>query len=149
MLAALVISGAALHIFVTASRTGVLEIRDTFSGRLYGRWPVDENGGFAIEFIHSVNQSPVRESFRVEDGRLVLESVRFYSFGAGIQSDLGEGQTLSQDGDAMIISGFNVPLNELNLIVGTVSDHLLFINNNVISLRELCGRNAQITIRYR
>ena len=91
----------------------------------------------------------MRESFRVENGRLVLESVRFYSFGAGMQSDLGEGQTLSQDGDAMIISGFSAPLNELNLIVGTVSDHLLFIGNEIVSLRELCGRNAQITIRHR
>ena len=124
-------------------------MRGTGSGRVYGRWPVAEFGEFAIEFVHSVNQSPVRETFRIKDGLLVLESVRFYSFGAGVQSELGEGQKLSRDGDAMIISGFDFSLKEINLIVGTVSDHLLFINNEVVSLRELCGRNAQITIQYR
>jgi hypothetical protein len=30
--------------------------------------------------------------------------------------------------------------------VGTVSDHILYINGQAISLRELCGRNAHITI---
>ena len=128
---------------------GVLEIRNTASGRLYGRWQLEEYGEFAIEFVHSVNQSPVRENFRVKDGRLLLESVRFYSFGAGMQSNLEEGQVLSRDGDAMIISGFGISWKELHMIVGTVSDHLLFINSDVISLSELAGRNAQITLRYR
>jgi len=147
-----VISGAALYIFHfrDGSKASVLEIRDTGSGRVLGRWPLDERGEFAIEFIHSVNQSPVRETFRVEDGRLWLQGVRFYSFGAGIQSDLGEGQELSRDGDAMVISGFSASFRELNYIVG--SDHFLFINNEVISLREIAdkfGGNAHITIRYR
>lgn len=139
-----------MYIFfsVTASQTGVLEIRST-SGRLYRRWPLEESGEFAIEFIHSVNQSPVRETFRLEDGRFALDSVRFYSFGAGIQSDVGKGQKLSRDGDAMILSGFDISIKELNLIVGTVSDHLLFIGNEIVSLRELCGQNTRITIRYR
>ena len=151
ILAALVISGAVLFIFFFggSTGTGILEVRSTGSGRVLGSWPLDEFGEFAVEFTHSVNQSPVRETFRVKDGRLVLESVRFYSFGAGIQSDLEEGQKLSRDGDAMILSGFKVSFSELSFIIGTVSDHVLFINNEIISLRERFGTNAQITIRYR
>ena len=133
--------------FTRSQETGVLEVSGTASGRVYGRWPLGEFGEFAIEFMHSVNQSPIRETFRIEDGMLALESVRFYSFGAGVQSDLGAGQTLSRDGDAMIISGFDFSLKEINLIAGT--GHFLLINNELISLQELCGRNAQITIRYR
>ena len=149
MLAALV-SGAVLFIAHFANReTGVLEVRGTDSGRVYGRWSLGESAEFSIEFVHSVNQSPVRETFRVKDRMLVLESVRFYSFGAGVQSDLGEGQKLTRDGDAMVISGFDFSLKKINLIVGTVSDHILFVNDKIISLRELCGRNAQVTIRYR
>jgi len=75
--------------------------------------------------------------------------VRFYSFGAGMQSDLEEGQTLSRDGDAVVISGLNRTFTELNYIVGTISDHLLLINGRSISLRELCGRNAHVTLRIR
>jgi len=135
-----------LH-FNDSQISGVLEIRNAGSGRVYGRWQLDEPGRFAIEFTHSVNRSPVRETFQIENGMLALESVRFYAFGAGIQSDLEEGQTLSQDGDAMILFGFDFSLKKLNLIVGT--GHLLLINDKTVSLEELCGRNTQITIQYR
>jgi hypothetical protein len=126
----------------------VLEIRDSETGKVYGRWPLEENGEFSIEFIHSVNQSPVREFFSDENGMIRLRAVRFFSFGAGMKSDLDGGLTFSRDGDAMVISGYTTTFkdNELNYIVGTVSDHLLYISGETISLRQLCGRNAHINI---
>jgi hypothetical protein len=133
-----------------AKQTGpVLEIRDTGSGKVYGKWLLKENGEFAIEFIHSVNKSPVREFFGAENGMIRVKAVRFYSFGAGMQSDLDGDLKFSRDGDAMVISGYNTSFKELNYIVGTVSDHLLFINGATVSLRELCGKNAHINIRLK
>ena len=126
----------------------LLELRDTASGKLYGAWQLAENS-FAVEFIHSVHQNPVREIFGVEGKTIRPQAVRFYNFGAGMQSDLEEGQSLSRDGDALIISGYNGSFERLNYIVGTVSDHLLYINNSIISLRELCGRNAHVTIQVK
>jgi len=77
-------------------------------------------------------------------------ATRFFSFGAGMQSDLEGDLTISRDGDAMVISGYKTSFKELNYIVGTVSDHLLFIydktNIETVSLRELCGKNAHINI---
>jgi hypothetical protein len=130
-------------------------IRDADSGRIYGKWPFavqtagEDAGKFSIEFVHSVNNSPVRESFAISrDGSITATEVRFFSFGAGMQSALEEGQRLSRDGDALVITGITeAPRRELNYIVGTVSDHLLYINNESVSLRELCGRNAHIRIR--
>jgi hypothetical protein len=132
-----------------AGQNGViLEIRDAESGKVYGRWPLEKEDEFSIEFIHSVNQSPVREFYGAENGMIRLRSVRFFSFGAGMKSDLDGGLSFSRDGDAMVISGYTTTFkdNELNYIVGTVSDHLLFINGETISLRQLCGRNAHINI---
>lgn len=123
----------------------ILEIRDADSGHRFGVWPL-EGGEFAVEFVHSVNQSPVRETFKAEGSLIRPVSVRFFSFGAGMQSDLEEGQTLSREGDALVITGFDRTFTELNYIVGTVSDHLLYINDEPISLRSLCGRNAHIRI---
>jgi len=123
-----------------------LEIRDSESGKVYERLAVDRGGEFAIEFIHSVNQSPVRETFKLEGNNIRPVSVRFYSFGAGMQTSLEEGQTMERDGDAMVITGFNRTFTGLNYIVGTVSDHLLIVNGDTISLRELCGKNAHINI---
>jgi hypothetical protein len=129
--------------------SGVLVISDAGSGRVYGRWPLEGEGEFSVEFIHSVNQSPVRDTFRVENGRIRPVAAKFYSFGAGMQAGLEDGQELTREGDAMIITGFKTSFSEIDYIVGTVSDHILFINDERISLRDLCGRNAHITIRIR
>jgi hypothetical protein len=102
-----------------------------------------------------VNNSPVRETFAVNrDGFIVPVEARFYSFGAGMPSapEEGGGGRLSRDGDALVLSGFadagaETGRRKLNYIVGTVSDHLLYINNEAVSLRNLCGRNAHITIQ--
>jgi hypothetical protein len=60
---------------------------------------------------------------------------------------IGEGQILEYGDDgSMIVSGFERRMDNLSYIVGTVSDHTLYINNESISLRELCGRNA--TVRF-
>ena len=150
-LVALVFGGAAVykyHFRSSERKSPVLMIRDSDSGKLYGKWPL-ENAEFSIEFIHSVNQSPVREKFRVQDKKIMPQETLFYSFGAGMQSDIEPGQIMSRDGDALIISGFDTAYTELNYIVGTVSDHILSIEGRLpmaISLRELCGQNAHITL---
>jgi hypothetical protein len=131
------------------SRESRLVIIDAGSGKVYGKWPVSDTDIFSIEFIHSVNQSPVRESFRVERKMIHLQQVRFFSFGAGMPDELEEGLQMSRDGDAIIVSGYNTSFEELNYIVGTVSDHVLGIGNEEISLRDLCGRNAHVTISVR
>ena len=148
ILAALVVSGSAIFTVFSRSKNQFLEIRDTDSGKLYGKWPFKEFDEFAVEFIHSVHQSPVREIFIVKDKMIQPVAVNFSSFGAGMQSDLEEGQTLSRDGDALVIKGFSSSFRELNYIAGTVSDHVLFINGDTVSLQKLCGKNARITIRY-
>ena len=120
-----------------------MEIRNANTGRIYGKWPLQETGEFAIEFIHSVHQSPVRETFVVEGGMIRPEVVRFSSFGAGMRSDIEEGQKLSRDGEYLLITGFGYSSRELNYITGT---HVLFINGEKIILSDLCGKNAHITI---
>jgi hypothetical protein len=142
-----------LSFFAAAVLTGCrgdsgqfLVIKGADSRKVYGRWQMPEAGEFAVEFIHSVNQSPVMETFKVEKKRIYIQSVRFSSLGAGMLNGLDEGLQMVKDGDQIIIYGFDVSFEELNYIVGTVSDHLLLINGTEVSLRDLCGRNAHITI---
>jgi hypothetical protein len=151
VVAVLVITGAASLAGCISynPRLPGLVIRDSDSGKVYGSWAAEEGSEFAVEFIHSVHLSPVRDTFRIEGGWIRPVETRFYSFGAGMQTDLEEGQRLSREGDAMIITGFTSSFKELQFIVGTVSDHILFIKNERISLRDLCGRNAHITIGLR
>ena len=122
-------------------------IADADSGRVYNRQLIKNGGEFAIEYIHSVHQSPVREIFAVDTMKIKPVAARFFSFGAGMQTELEEGQQMSRDGEAFVITGYNRVFTELNYIVGTVSDHLLIMNGESISLRELCGKNARVTVR--
>ncbi|GHV36920.1 hypothetical protein AGMMS49546_03280 [Spirochaetia bacterium] len=129
-----------------------LVIADSDSGHIFWQKNVHDGDEFSVEFIHSVNQTPVRDTFCIEGrrpNRLLIKPVStlFYNFGAGMQTDLPEGQTLTRRGDALVISGFTQSFNELNFIVGTVSDHIFFFGDEEISLRNLCGRNAHITFR--
>ncbi len=98
-----------------------------------------------MEFIHSVNRSPVIDVYELRpDGVYVVETI-YYGFGAGVQTELLPGQTLAygQDG-AMIVSGFEQKIPRLSYIVGTVSDHVLTIGEQRVSLRALCGKNSTV-----
>jgi len=127
----------------------VIEIADSSSGKVYGRQLIKNEDEFSIEFTHSVNNSAVREIFKAEGKNIKSLAVRFYSFGAGMQTELDEGLTMTRDGEAYVISGFNKTFKELNYIVGTVSDHLLITGDDCVSLRDMCGKNAHVTLRIR
>ncbi|GHV67725.1 hypothetical protein AGMMS49928_05410 [Spirochaetia bacterium] len=152
LLAVLLVSGAAIAAAVVRGKQSppqLLVLGDAVSGKVYGSWPLADGGEFAIEFIHSVNQSPVRETFK-RDGKIFRPvETRFSSFGAGMQTEPGEGEVMSRDGDFLIITGFTRSFDELNYIVGTVSDHVLYINGGELSLRDLCGKNAHVNIHIK
>ena len=66
-------------------------------------------------------------------------------FRSGVQTEILEGQTLTYgEHGEMIVSGFNLEMPHLSYIVGTVSDHVLTLNGQEISLRELCGKNSTV-----
>ena len=74
----------------------------------------------------------------------------YAAFGAGVQSELEEGQTLEYDEKGnIVVSGFDTPFPKVTYVVGTVSDHLLCIEGESISLTELCGKNAHVTFELR
>ena len=103
---------------------------------------------FSVEFIHSVNQTPVKDTYIIEDNQIRAYSTTYRSFGAGVQTALEEGQTMTYDDDGnMVITGFDITYDPLRYIVGTVSDHILTIDGKEISLRDLCGRNAKVVFQ--
>lgn len=98
-----------------------------------------------------MHKTPVTDTFTVVEpvettvkwAFLPLES-RFYDFGAGMASQLNAGETMSLEDGAIVIRGFSHTLPQLNYIVGTVSDHWLYIKGQKLSLRDMCGKNAHV-----
>ena len=101
---------------------------------------------FSVEFIHSVNQTPLRDTYIIENGEIRAHSTLYRSFGAGVQTALEGDQKMTYDEDGnMIITGFDITYDPLRYIVGTVSDHILTLGGEEISLRDMCGRNARVS----
>jgi len=117
-------------------------------GRTYASIPFEAEQEFAVSFIHSVNKTEVKEGYYIDNnGIIILDYCVYYGFGAGVATEVPEGGSLTTLSDgSMLMSGFEMPIQQLSYVVGTVSDHILYINGEELSLRELCGRNN--TVRF-
>ena len=51
-------------------------------------------------------------------------------------------------GWAMVIRNIHQDRTNVGYIVGTVSDHVLNVNGEDVSLRDLCGKNAPVRFNY-
>lgn len=118
--------------------------------KIIASFEAEEGTEFSVEFIHSVNKSPVRDVFKVVGGELVADRTIYSAFGAGVQTEIMDGQTLEFDEEGnMVVSGFGTVFPRVDYLVGTVSDHILEIQGESISLRDLCGRNAHVYFELR
>lgn len=144
--AAVIILVAAALVLVSVFRAGsYLTLRDADSGRVYARYRVSDGDEFSVGFVHSVNKSPVVDFYEIHDQNIYVVKTVYYGFGAGVETELGTGETLTYGADgSMIVSGFDREMTELRYFVGTVSDHTLTIGAQSISLRDLCGRNSPV-----
>jgi len=122
-----------------------LTFTDVDTGEVYARFPVAEGDCFAIGFLHSVNKTPVLDVYYVEHGTLYVEQTIYYSFGAGVQTELNPGETLSYGVDgSMIISNIhkNFEQTGLTYLIGAASDHTFFLGavmEEYVGLRGLVG----------
>ncbi len=146
------IAAAVLMIFITAAAFFIsmlsakyLVLYDSDTGVTYITEKADEGLMFSVEFVHSVNQTPVKDTYIIEKSEIRAYSTVYRSFGAGVQTALEGNQKMSYDEEGnMVITGFDITYDPLRYIVGTVSDHILTLNGEEISLRNMCGRNARV-----
>lgn len=122
-----------------------LVLRNGDTDEEFARFRVSEGDEFSVTFIHSVNQYPLTDVYEIRDHKIYVVRTIYNNFGAGVQTEIEEGQTLEiNENGEMVVSGFNQEMPWLSYIVGTVSDHTLKVNGEEISLRELCGRNSKV-----
>ena len=149
-------------------------VRDNASGAVYASYQIEPGKQIGSGFIHSVNLYPLLDIFVVgEDGVLYAETTIYYQFGAGVQTELNQGETFSigEDG-ALVVDNIHQPFEELTSSAGGVSDRTLLLGTvsqdypeikdqigvytgkletqvggtRVISLSELCGKDSIITL---
>ncbi len=142
----MVIIASSVFIYKTLSSPRLI-LRSGKTDKILAAYSVNEGDEFSVTFVHSVNRSPVTDVYEIRGGAIYVTRTIYYSFGAGVQTQIESGQTLEYGADgSMIVSGFQRRMDNLSYIVGTVSDHILKIGAESVSLGELCGRNA--TVRF-
>lgn len=177
--AAAVIAVIIAAAFYLNTRAGwYLTLTDGKSGEVYGRYRMEDGDTFSVGFIHSVNKNPVIDVYHLEDHEIFVEETIYYSFGAGVQTELNPGETLTYgDGGCMIVGNIHKGFGGMGLryIVGSVSDHSLILGDlsecyedlrhvvgvftdrteqtldnglRVISLGNLCGRHSVVSFSY-
>ena len=143
----IIVSIIAAALFISPHR--FLTVRDRDSREVYARYPLSEGGRFSVTFKHSVNLSPVTDVYVIEGGDIYVEETVYYHFGAGVQTQLNEGETLTYGEDgSMIVGNIHQLRTNVGYIVGTVYDHVLQVNGQEISLRDLCGKNTALRFNY-
>lgn len=132
-----------------ATKESELVLRSGKTGEVFARYPLSEGDRFTVTFIHSVNQKPYSDTYQIEQGKIYVEETRYAEFGAGVQTELNAGETLStgKNGE-IVVSNIHKEIPHLSYIVGTVSDHILTMGKKKVSLRDLCGRNANVVFTF-
>ncbi len=139
----LIITAAA--VFIKTASADYLVLYNADTGERYITEKAEEGMMFSVEFIHSVNKTPVKDTFVIESGEIRAYSTTYRSFGAGVQTALEGNQKMTYDEQGnMIITGYDITYDPLRYCVGTVSDHILTLGGEEISLRNMCGRSERV-----
>lgn len=149
-IAAVVLLTAAVAVILAAVYSSTrLVICDRDSGKIYTEYDIIDGEEFSISFIHSVNITEVTDVYYADGDTIVCDKCIYSSFGAGMPTEWEENWQVSYEGDKITISGLDIRQKEVTYIVGTVYDHILHIDGKNIVLNELCGKNAEITLKIK
>lgn len=136
---------AALAIF---SKPSSLVLKNAETGQTIARYPLSDSDIFSVTFVHSVNQSPITDYYKKGEGdSLTLFATKYHAYGAGIPESWPEDAHIETSPDGIYVSNLHISLPDVTYIVGTVSDHTLCIGGKTISLRDLCGKNAEVLFK--
>ena len=136
--AALAVLAALAFSFMFAGGPPYLVLANDETGAVLLRHPAYQGQEFSISYIHSVNQSPVKEIYTIDGGRIVLTALEFEAFGAGMPTQLKPGQALIHLPDGgMRIEGFDRTIDQLRYMIPHGTDITLTLGERQISLSSL------------
>ncbi|MGB9963569.1 DUF1850 domain-containing protein [Halobacterium hubeiense] len=132
-LAAVAVVLVALAGGAAALSTGkVLVVEDVDTGERYVTEPVDDGSTVQLQYMHSVEKTPVNDVYRVDGDALVNTRMEFESYGWGLPSRVNVTNvngTFVYDPAEPIIT-----LDSLSVSPGRIADHTLVVDDRRIDL---------------
>lgn len=118
-------------------------------GKISKKYKMHLGDIFSITFHHSVNNTDVTDFYKFDKkGNIYVYETKYYSFGAGVPTELNENQTIIYNDDgSMSIKNINKKIDTLSYYISSLYDHKLKINDgNEISLWDVVGKETKITL---
>lgn len=126
----------------------MLVIEDRHTEEVYLEEPLGVDGTFSVSYTHSVNKSEVEEYYCWQDQQIVLYKSRYNNFGAGVATELAQGEELYTDEQGfMVIDRMQVPIDTLAYRIGTISDHVLHIGEKSWHLKTLAPSLTSVVFK--
>lgn len=113
----------ATAVVVPGLATAQVVVVETADGTELVSVPAEDGTEVTIEYTHSVERTPVRDVYVVDDGDLVMDRTEFRSFGAGLPSH-ASGQ---REGDAYVHRPPDQRHETLIVATGHVAGHDLVV----------------------
>ncbi|NLG78690.1 MAG: DUF1850 domain-containing protein [Firmicutes bacterium] len=147
------LAALALAVLVAAAAALVpafegLEVREWRTGRLlyFARMPAGSR--FEVQFIHSVERTPVREILAAgPDLVIYLVETVYESFGAGLPTTADEGARLVLEDGKIRITGLHRRIGELVLSVSPVPGHALVVSGETVTLADLARPGTALSVK--
>jgi hypothetical protein len=125
-----------------------LQVEEMRSGVKLYQAPVKEGDEFSIEFVHSVERTPVKEVFRIEqDHNIYLVETEYESFGAGLPTMPYEGEESVLEGGKIRITGMRRKIEPFLVAVSPVPGHVLAVGGEETALASLAEPGTGLRIR--
>ena len=106
----------------------------------------EENLPFTINFIHSVQKTPVVEELEYRNGEFVLIRTKYKSQGVGLPFDMADGK-FYRDGDWFIMDNMNRQFKSLELRTGKGTQLTINLNGKTYELYKKFPIGTKIFVR--
>ena len=104
-MAAIITAIIAATLAYTLRSGDYLVLRNGDTNAEYARFRVKEGDEFSVTFIHSVNKYPLTDVYEIRDHKIYVIRTIYNNFGAGVQTEIEDGQTLTYDENGeMVVS---------------------------------------------
>ncbi len=117
----------------------MLTLMDGKTKNIILQFPIKENEGFSLRYIHSIHRTPVEEFFYIDNEyNIIAEKTIFESYGVGIPSNVEEGQIFYRENGKFVIDHIQRVLPYFDQRIGQViANHHLRIKGLEIPLKEV------------
>jgi hypothetical protein len=122
----------------------VLVVKEAKANKIIWQEKVEEGANFAIEYLHSVERTPVWEYFKVKNGEIFLTGTLYESYGAGLPFLKKNNYIVAND--KFEIKDINRKLDNIPLRISDYAQHKFIYGDEEYKLYDITQPQSLVVI---